>query len=215
VFDFRVPHPGQVGDQDVRGGLEQVHQPAEPELKVVAGVDGRSPRLSVDRADDGEVVGAVADAEFGYGLVESSGVCGEGVRAAAQFLGQECDVEVPAVAGQRSAAAAVIINESRDVRSDCLTLTAGSFVLTHFCPSGDGREDVRGEVVDESRRPGDERAEDLLGDPVGGVLDRPGVARFVPSGQPVGINREAAAGQDRPVAPEQSDHGPRVLPFRR
>jgi hypothetical protein len=99
VFDLGVPHSGQVGDQDVGGRLQQAHQPTEAELKIVTGIDCRRPRLAVDGADDGAVVGAVADTELGDGLIEWGGVRSEGVRAAAQFLGQECDVEGPSVAG--------------------------------------------------------------------------------------------------------------------
>ena len=124
--------------------------------------------------------------------------------------GEEFHVRPRQRPGQRVAAFEVVVQQAGRAVAEAASRTpvGGRSRGAWSCalpPLSVGGEDVRGEVVDEPQRPDQQRAVDLLGDPVGGVLGgRPSRAR--PSRRR-GAGRTAAWSpvQGAAVAPQVAD----------
>ncbi len=184
VFGLGVAHPGEVGDHDPAGPLQQ---PLVSRHVVVR--DRRQPRtaiqLSVDSVGKG-AVGVHADLARGLGD-QSFGIQAlQPVAVMAQQPGQVAEARrrvrraaqpADGKGGQRLAPVAVSVQQHGQGRHRVGVgrgpgVEGGALVT--------GGEDVLGEVVDPAQRPREQGAHDLLRDSFGEVLAEPPRVRARP-----------------------------------
>lgn len=170
----RAPEKGQ---GDVAGILKEPGQAGETAGIGVIGQYRLDPGLSVQAAEDRLAADRLrGGADDGGGLVDEVPVSSHGHPVAAEFKGDRGDAGLAPPAGQRPAGRDPF-PEPRVQLDAHLSVGVGPARRERGPPVPVGGDDVGGEIVDEPHRPDEQRAEDFLGDPAGGVLAGAGIRR--------------------------------------